>query len=211
MTAMSETSESFVDLSYRGLALGKRVKLTQVRPTTGYLEVPAPMPVGTAIAIATDDGVLIEASVAEIHEQVGGSEHAPGMLVRPKLDADIAQQWWSARASGPELAEPAQVEIAQPVGTVLPKRMTGAVDVPALADDGRTTAVMEAVDPDAALPAPSPPVEDDAKHTIAMAAVDLAALGLEPAQSGEMPAAGDDDDGDKPDKAGGRRKRRKAR
>ena len=42
-------SESFVDLTYRGLPLGRRIKLTQVRPSSGYLELAAPMPVGTAI------------------------------------------------------------------------------------------------------------------------------------------------------------------
>ena len=39
--------ESFVDLTYRGLSLGRRIKLTQVRPTSGTLELVSPMPVGT--------------------------------------------------------------------------------------------------------------------------------------------------------------------
>jgi len=49
-------NESFVDLTYRGLSLGRRIKLTQVRPSSGYLELPSPMPVGTLVAISTDDG-----------------------------------------------------------------------------------------------------------------------------------------------------------
>src|SRR5262249_44950456 len=65
--------ESFVDLTYRGLSLGRRVRLSQVRPSSGYLELPAPMPVGTQIALATDDGVTFDATVTWIHEQVGSS------------------------------------------------------------------------------------------------------------------------------------------
>src|SRR5688572_11683667 len=59
-------SESYVDLTYRGLALGRRVKLTQVRPSAGYLELPTPMPVGTTIAIVTDEGVALDARVLAI-------------------------------------------------------------------------------------------------------------------------------------------------
>src|SRR5258706_13612641 len=97
------TIDSFVDLTYRGLQLGRRIKLTQVRPTTGYLEVPTPMPVGTAIAILTDDTVALEAIVVEIHEQVGGSDRPPGMVIRPKLEAEVAKKWWKDRVDLPEL------------------------------------------------------------------------------------------------------------
>src|SRR4051794_35535233 len=38
----SVMSDAFVDLSYRGLVLGKRIKLTQVRQASGYLEMPTP-------------------------------------------------------------------------------------------------------------------------------------------------------------------------
>src|SRR6185312_6054343 len=64
-------SESFVDLTYRGLALGRKVKLTQVRPSSGYLELAAPMPVGTSIGIAADDGTLFDAIVMDVREQAG--------------------------------------------------------------------------------------------------------------------------------------------
>ena len=230
-------SESFVDLSYRGLALGKRIKLTQVRPTTGFLELPTPMPVGTAIGIATEDGVLLEAQVAEIHEQVTGTEQVPGMLVKPKLDTDAARTWWNGRAVVPDKA----AKVAPPPDaagnvTVMSPRMSGKVAVPEVIDDGRTTAVMDAIDETqladsnpaaprltdgtmAAVSAPrdSQPIIDDGKRTIAMDVVDLAALGLDPASSsGSMPAATDDDDGngnggDKPEATGGKKKKRKKR
>jgi ABC-type antimicrobial peptide transport system permease subunit len=74
-------SESFVDLTYRGLPLGRRIKLTEIRPSTGYLELPAPMPVGTTFAIATDEGLAIEAIVAGVHEQAPWMSLSPGVAI----------------------------------------------------------------------------------------------------------------------------------
>jgi hypothetical protein len=186
---MTAAEGSFVDLSYRGLALARRVKLTQVRPSTGYVEMPAPMPVGTSIAITTDDGVAIDAIVTEIHEQVGGSSQTPGMLVQPAL-AGAAADWWKARVVAPDpVPEPAKLDDLRATDPMVPttivgRRMTGELAVPELVDDGHNTAVMEAVDPDAPVPpvedAVAPPVEDDGKRTMMMDAVDLAALGLDP-------------------------------
>ncbi|HEX4453415.1 MAG TPA: hypothetical protein VH143_21230 [Kofleriaceae bacterium] len=196
-------SESFVDLTYRGLAVGRRVKLTQVRPSSGYLELPTPMPVGTAIGIASDDGLLTSAIVTEIHEQVGGSEHVPGMLVKPALESDIVRTWWSARVTLPELA--ATPPPIPAVSTVRPKRASA---VPELVDDGRNTAAMAAMEEPAAdddgdtqqidviEEVTAPPLIDDGKRTIAMAAVDLEALGLDPSASttGSIPVMNDGDD-----------------
>jgi hypothetical protein len=233
---MRSMAESYVDLTYRGLAFGQRVKLTQVRPTTGYLELPAPMPVGTSIGIATEDGVTMEATVAEVHEQAGASDHPPGMVVRPRLEGGAAS-WWKERV---ELPEDIKIEVAPAVGIVRAKRKSQGA-VPELIDDGRNTAVMDAVDPGISgelrssssgelrtgreahdtqvvdVPQDAKLV-DDGKRTIAMAAVDLEALGLDPSasQSGPIPAAGDgdgDDDSSGDDKsatkAGGRKKRKR--
>lgn len=95
-------NESFVDLTYRGLSLGRRVRLSQVRPSTGYLDLPAPMPVGSRIAIAAEDGTAFDAVVTAIHEQVAGSDRTPGMIVAPALAAEPAAVWWAARVSLPE-------------------------------------------------------------------------------------------------------------
>lgn len=171
-------SESFVDLSYRGLALGKRIKLTQVRAASGYLEIPTPMPVGTTISIATDDGVALEALVTEIYEQVGGAERPPGMVVTPKLDDASAGAWWQARESAaPEIDE---APVSSPVPTV--------------ADEGRTMVMAAVVVPESGpVDVPiDPPVEDDGKRTMMMDAVDLAALGLA-SQSQQMAAVTPDD------------------
>lgn len=201
--------DAFVDLSYRGLVLGKRIKLTQVRQATGYLEMPTPMPVGTAIGLATDDGVLFEALVAEIHEQVGGSDRPPGMLVKPKLEADAQRTWWTQHVE--KVAKEAPPPDEEGKVTVRSPRMSGQMAVPELVDDGRNTAVMDAIiDTEVAeLPLresnPAVPIVDDGKRTVAMDAVDLAALGLDPASSsGSMPAMKDDD-------AGGKKKKKKKR
>ncbi|HEY5952390.1 MAG TPA: hypothetical protein VIV40_43125 [Kofleriaceae bacterium] len=224
-------SESLVDLSYRGLPLGKRIRLTQVRPTAGYLELPTPMPVGTTIGIATDDGVLLEAMVAEVHEQVTGSDAAPGMVVKPKLEADAARAWWKQRVSITE-DKPAPQADADGKVTVMSRRMTSPTAVPALQDDGRNTAVMSTVDDkagfdpgatDPSLPRISQeitaqnPIEDDGKRTMMMDAIDLAALGLDPASSsGSMPAITDEDsggtgngNGDKPDSKSKKKKKKR--
>ncbi len=147
--------ESFVDLAYRGLSLGRRVKLTQVRPTTGYLETPAPMPVGTTIAIATDEGHQLEAIVTSIHEQVGGSDKHPGMTVKPTLEGAIAA-WWKERVSLPDEAPPAPartkpVTVRPRTNTVVEATPAGAAAPPAPTPKPTTTAPMPtaapAVDP----------------------------------------------------------------
>jgi hypothetical protein len=98
--------ESFVDLTYHGLSLGRRIKLTQIRPSTGFLELPAPMPVGTKIGLATEEGVAIEAVVTQIHEQIGGSDRTPGMMIAPALADGAVASWWRERVSLPELEPP---------------------------------------------------------------------------------------------------------
>jgi hypothetical protein len=218
---MAAMSESFVDLSYRGLSLARRIRLTRVRSSTGYLELPTPMPVGTTIAITTDDGLALEATVAEIHEQVGGLERAPGMLVTPRLEGAAQTAWWQARVAAHEVAQaPPEVDKAPPPAdsagkvTVKSRRTSGAVAVPELIDDGRNTAVMEAISEDdarasggmiadVAEPGMSSPrdtnpslpagvIADDGRRTVAMDAVDLAALGLSSA-SGQFAAVRPED------------------
>jgi hypothetical protein len=216
--------ESFVDLTYRGLSLGRRLKLADVRPTTGFVEAPAPMPVGTQIAIITDDTVALDAVVVAVREQVAGSEKVPGMVLKPRLDGDAAKSWWQQRVSLPETDQPAAPPpkaVPPPIPvTVVSRRMTNpGIGVPDLVDDGQDTGVMDAVDPSAvvevvAIPEPTPPpIVDDGKQTVAMDAVDLAALGLT-SPSGQIPAQSppeEDDNGDKPSdsRPGGRRKRKK--
>lgn len=114
--------ESFVDLTYRGLSLGRRVKLSQVRPGSGLLELATPMPVGTAIALTTDDGLAIDATVTWVYEQVAGTDRPPGMLIAPVL-ADDAATWWQQRVVLPADEAPRARSRTRPV-TLRPRTST---------------------------------------------------------------------------------------
>ncbi|MCB9558831.1 MAG: hypothetical protein H6708_00315 [Kofleriaceae bacterium] len=102
----------FVDASYRGLELGRRLKLRDVRPQAGYLEHPLPMPVGTEVTIDAGDGVTIPAVVTDVHEQVGGRDQTPGMKIQPALDG-AAAAWWQARVDAAAMAAEAEAEAAK--------------------------------------------------------------------------------------------------
>jgi hypothetical protein len=214
---LAAVSESFVDLSYRGLPLGRRIKLTQVRPTSGYLELATPMPVGSTIVIATDDGASLEATVTQIFEQIGGSDRVPGMIVAPALADDAAAAWWRARTARPELADqPAQPPARSKPLTVRPRSSStpapvgeaaAAVAAPpppvaAPVDDNKPTSAMAPLSTEPSDEPPEPSLVDDGKKTIAMASVDLSALGLDPGASGQLAAvsgefaAASDGDGD---------------
>jgi hypothetical protein len=126
--------ETVVDLTYRGLALGRKIKLTQVRPTTGLLELAAPMPVGTQLAITTDDDLTLDATVVWVNEQVAGSERAAGMVVAPSLAAEGAAAWWRARVTLTDTAQAADRPRTRTV-TVRPRSHTQ----PAPPPDGAAT------------------------------------------------------------------------
>jgi hypothetical protein len=165
-------SESFVDLTYRGMALGRRVKLTQVRPSAGYLELPTPMPVGTAIAIVTDEGVTFDARVTQIHEQVAipaqsgpvttpatpaAPPRIPGMLVEPALASDAARDWWTQHTTLPDLPPPAAAPVVArgKTTTVRPRSQT----IPDLrADDASAPTAVPAT--------PSPAATTQPMHVI---------------------------------------------
>ena len=177
--------ESFVDLSYRGLSLGRRVKLSQVRPSTGYLETPAPMPVGTAISIATDEGVTLEATVTSIHEQVGGSEKTPGMTVAPKLAEEACESWWRARVAYPDevaQAAPAVARTSSKV-TVRPRTHTTPEPVAEAASTARADTLVD--------PSYPPEIADvttllaESRQTMIMPAVDQELLEQMTRTSGE--------------------------
>jgi len=180
--------ESFVDLTYRGLSLGRRVKLTQVRPSTGYVETPAPMPVGTAISIATDEGLLFDAMVMAIHEQVGGSDRVPGMVVAPALADESRQAWWKARVALPE--EPPASTRVKPI-TVRPRSHT----VPAPpSPDAMLAAAAQAVESamvvDDGVTQAMPVIEDEppGSRTTVMPAMDPELLEQLTRKSDELPA-----------------------
>ena len=195
--------ETVVDLTYRGLPLGRRIKLTQVRPTSGVLELAAPMPVGTQLAIASDDGLVVDATVVWVHEQVTGGERPAAMVVSPVL-AEPAAAWWSARVTLPDEDWAAQrTPRGRPV-TVRPRSQTLPTPPPAAAATEEVPTIVADLDarvlaaaglaPERQAVRQEPPsqvaplaarevairrtgeheVVDDGRHTLLMPAVDLA-------------------------------------
>ena len=99
--------DAFVDVSYRGLEVGRRLKLHDVGPNTGYLEHGAPMPVGSGLMMRTDEGLSIPVVVIRIHEQVAGAELPPGMRIKAETLGGAEASWWQDLVSreDPEIPE----------------------------------------------------------------------------------------------------------
>lgn len=175
--------ESFVDVSYRGLEVGKRLRLRDVRSETGYVEVPLPMPVGTRVEIVADGGLRIEAMVTGIHEQVGGSDAQPGMRVKPVLSGASAT-WWQERVDAQaEAAEKAAAHVAAQARAEAEAAAAAKVaaapvtDTPAAAMNRSTTVMStDAVKEALAAAEAGETLEDDGKRTDVMAVVDVSQL-----------------------------------
>lgn len=118
--------EAFIDLFYRGLSLGSRARMTHIDGRSAYVELPGPMPIGTALSIQVD-GLVIPARVIEIVEQTAGSERAPGMKVKPALEGEAERKWW-ASASGGELPVEEGRPAAKPVVEAKPAEAKPAVE-----------------------------------------------------------------------------------
>lgn len=192
-----DVNESFVDLTYRGLSLGRRVRLSQVRPSTGCLELPAPMPVGSRIAIAAEDGTAFDAIVTAVHEQVAGSDRTPGMIVAPALAAEPAAAWWAARvsladddalrprtATGAGRSRPATVRPRSHTTPTPPPLAGGTTDeVPTIISD------LDARVAAAAGVAPRPDGDRNAMRTLVMPLSEIEALAAASTEDGGEPGA----------------------
>lgn len=100
--------EAFVDVSYRGIELGARLKLSEIGPRTAYLEIPKPMPVGTRVHVTIESGQTFGGRVLRVNEQVAGAERPAGMRIEvDALDGDV-KAWWDGRVSvtDPAIPEP---------------------------------------------------------------------------------------------------------
>lgn len=74
------TETRFVDITYRGLKVAARAKLVNETANAGFIEVDAPLPVGTRITLV-DNGQSIPARVQGVVEQESGAKSPPGMRV----------------------------------------------------------------------------------------------------------------------------------
>jgi hypothetical protein len=206
-----------VDLTYRGLPLGRLPALTQLRPSSCLVELATPMPVGSHLAIVTDDGLAIDATVVWVHEQVGGVERAAAMVLSPALTAEAAAAWWRARVTLPDESWATPRPRSRSV-TVRPRSHTqptpppdGATtdEVPTIiADlDARVTAAA-GLPPRRAATTSTPPLDpgqvtgdfaivDDGRRTITMPILDTTEQDLAPvpAPAGQV-AAGVDPQGE---------------
>jgi hypothetical protein len=170
--------EVFVDVTYRGLELGRRLKLREVGPSTAYLEHGTPMPVGAEVLLATDEGLSIAVTVVRVHEQVAGAEMPPGMRVQASGLDGAAAGWWRDLVSREDPQIP-ELEVA-PMRRPKPLEPPPMPRPPPAIDDAPPA---EEVEPAAASgePAPAdpptekmPPVEveaEDERPTTIMTAV----------------------------------------
>ncbi len=78
-----------VDVFYCGLPIGTQLEVNHVGPTSVFLELPEPMPVGTVVNICVDGRTELPVRVMRIHEQPNGNAK-PGMHVR----LDSQPEWW---------------------------------------------------------------------------------------------------------------------
>lgn len=117
--------EAYVDLLYRGLPLGNRARISQFDAQHAYVELPAPMPVGTAIVLQVEAGgaplaAPIAAQVVEIVEQTAGSERPPGMKVRALLDGEEKRAWWRDASGNPAVLDGSPTIVEDDKGAAAP-------------------------------------------------------------------------------------------
>jgi hypothetical protein len=128
-------SETFVDVSCRGVEIGRRLHLSEIGPTGAYIEHSVPMPVGSQLQVAIDDGAVIDVVVVRVQEQVAGSDRSPGMFVRAVDLGKNAETWWRERATAgrdPVFPEPAvEVSPEQRATLEMKPEEIAAVTVPA--------------------------------------------------------------------------------
>lgn len=89
------TAEHFADITYRGLDLGTRLRVLELDESWVRVEHPAPMPVGTELALVLDSESAVAARVTRVYEQVAGADTPPGMhlaLLQPIEQARPAEE-----------------------------------------------------------------------------------------------------------------------
>ena len=112
-------SEVLIDVTWRGLEVGRQVPLRELTDEHGRVDVALPMPVGSALSLRAG-GLEIPATVTRVLEQTSGGGETPGMVVAPTLDSP-ARAWWSARAAELEAAVPPSPPTSdEPIVTVAP-------------------------------------------------------------------------------------------
>jgi hypothetical protein len=208
------STEAFVDVTYRGLDAGRRLKLTDLGPETGYLEMARPLPVGARLALTTDEGCEIAAVIVRVHEQVAGAELPPGVRVRVVDPAGEAATWWSARVTQTDpvipTPPPPPKAVPLPIDTVgvppdwEPPAAEAKADAVAEPDVAESSGEAQA-SPDEAVAAPEKPAETESPAEAAAEPEKSAAS--EPSAEGEA-ADSTSANGERKKRKRGRRRRR---
>lgn len=110
------SGEQLVDVSYRGLSVGTSVALRDFGPTTAYLEVDDPMPVGSVVDVTHDGGEGFSARVIHVREKTDSAPNA-GMRISVEGLPDAVRGWWSSHVSqeDPPTATPPPEPAPEPV------------------------------------------------------------------------------------------------
>lgn len=95
--------EQLVNITYRGFELASKQRVSGFEPASVVLDYPAPMPVGTELALVPAEGLVVPVRVVRVKEQVAGSDEPPSMLLEPLSPDDAALAWWHGEAA--ELAD----------------------------------------------------------------------------------------------------------
>jgi hypothetical protein len=71
----------FVDVVWRGLRLAQKARLAPSAESAGFVEIDAPLPVGSRVRLEGEGGFAVEARVVTVVEQESGARSPPGMRV----------------------------------------------------------------------------------------------------------------------------------
>lgn len=77
------TEPQFVEVTCRGLTVAQKARF-QPQDGGGFVEVEAPLPVGTPVGLSVEGGAAREAAVVGVVEQEASAKSAPGMRLRWK-------------------------------------------------------------------------------------------------------------------------------
>jgi hypothetical protein len=138
-----------VVVRYRGLEVAKGLTMEGVGPSTAFLPLEEPLPVGTMLELSNDAGVSVSVSVLRVHERVGRGDGAVGVRVAASGLSGDAHAWWQELVSG---VDPTIPELALAAGEPVDKASktevmsTEAVEAAVAAMEAERAATEEKVD-----------------------------------------------------------------
>ncbi len=158
------SGEQLVDVSYRGLSVGTSVALRDFGPTTAYLEVEDPMPVGSVVDVTNDGGEGFSARVIHVREKTDSAPNA-GMRISVEELPDAARGWWSSQISREDPPTATAAPPPEPEPALEPEPKPAPEPEPEPAPEAAAEAIPEAV-----------PVTQTPQRTQVMAAVDISQI-----------------------------------